>query len=309
MAETKQTPAVNTGNGSKEITAMVLDKIQAFTSSGELKLPADYSPENAIKSAQLMLTEQKDSSGKPVLETCTRESIANCLLDMVVQGLSPLKKQCYFIPYGNKLTLSRSYMGTIAVAQRVGGVKSINAQLIYQDDEFQIGIDPETGGKTVIMHIQELKNIDDNKIVGAYAIVILNDGKKFCEVMTMPQIEKAWQQGATKGNSPAHKNFKGEMSKKSVINRALKLFINSSSDASLYEEDEQDVDPITAKVNHEILTNANKEELGHTEDQEVIEVTNLSNVVHPDVTEGLEAKNPATKVESKDKTTKPELQF
>ena len=47
----------------------------------------------------------------------------------------------------------------------------------------------------------------------------------------LDEIRKAWAQGAAKGGSPAHKNFPQEMAKKTVINRACKIFVNTSTDA------------------------------------------------------------------------------
>ena len=91
----------------KNVADAVLVKIAHFQKAGDIRLPADYSPENALKSAWLILLETKNREGKPVLETCTKESIANALLNMVIQGLSPVKKQCDFIAYGDKLTMSR----------------------------------------------------------------------------------------------------------------------------------------------------------------------------------------------------------
>ena len=79
----------------------VLSKIKDFEEAGELKLPTNYSAANALKSAWLILQETKDRNDKPALVVCTKESVANALLDMVVQGLSPMKKQCYFIVYGS----------------------------------------------------------------------------------------------------------------------------------------------------------------------------------------------------------------
>jgi recombination protein RecT len=64
-------------------------------------------------------------------------------------------------------------------------------------------------------------------------LTILEDGTKNLEVMNMAQIRKAWDQGATKGNSPAHKNFPDQMCKKTVTNRAVKLLISSSDDSAL----------------------------------------------------------------------------
>jgi recombination protein RecT len=89
------------------------------------------------------------------------------------------------------------------------------------------------------------------------------------EIMNMNQIRKAWLQGYAKGNSPAHRNFPGEMSKKTVIGRACKLFITSSDDSNLAlaerisgkkEENEvEDIDAEEMQVEAEIKENANKE--------------------------------------------------
>lgn len=220
------------------ITDQVLKKVTSLTSLGEMKIPESYSPENALKSAFLILNDQemgKDDKRK-VLEVCTKESIANCLFDMVIQGLSPMKKQCYFIPYSNKLTLSKSYAGNMMLAKRVGGVKNISATLIFTKDTFKYEIDPSSGYKKLKEHKQELENIDINEIKGVYATAVMEDGYSFIEVMTMKEVETSWMQGATKGNSPAHKNFRGEMAKKTAINRLCKLIINSSDDADLYSD-------------------------------------------------------------------------
>lgn len=131
-----QQPQQNVPVVQKDVVDSVLAKITKFEETGELKLPANYSAANALKSAWLILQETKDRSDRPALVVCTKESIANALLDMVVQGLSPMKKQCYFIVYGNKLTLQRSYLGTLAIAKRVGGVLTAVANCVYEGDEF-----------------------------------------------------------------------------------------------------------------------------------------------------------------------------
>lgn len=45
----------------------------------------------------MTLQSMTDKNRKPALTVCTKDSIANSLLDMVVQALNPVKKQCYFI--------------------------------------------------------------------------------------------------------------------------------------------------------------------------------------------------------------------
>lgn len=248
----------------KNIADHVLAKVNDFQKANALILPKDYSPENALKSAFLILQETVDRDKNPVLTKCSRESIASCLLDMVVQGLSPMKKQCYFIAYGSKLQMSRSYQGSVAIAKRVG-LKSVVANVIYESDTFNYEIQAETGRKRILEHKQELGNIDLKKIIGAYAITEMEDGTKDLEVMNMIQIKNSWNQGAAKGVSGAHINFTDEMAKKTVISRACKMIINSSDDSYLHS-DEEDKDPVKS----EIQDNANKEEIGF-EDAVVVE--------------------------------------
>ena len=71
----------------------------------------------------------------------------------------------------------------------------------------------------------------------------------------MAQIQKSWEQGPTKGQSPAHKNFPGEMAKKTVINRACKLLIAASDDSVLMEPGE---DGRIGRVKAEIEAEANQ---------------------------------------------------
>lgn len=233
----------------ENISEQVLSRIEQFQKDGSMILPKNYSVENHMKSAWLALQEVEDKEHHKALQICTKESIANSLLDMVLQGLSVSKKQGYFIMYGNKLIFQRSYFGTIALAKRAGGMVSEPvANVIYDGDDFQYEIDPKTAKVAIVKHSQKLENIDNSKIKGAYALVTLADGTTQVIIMSMQQIRAAWGQGATKGNSPAHKNFAEEMAKKTVIGRACKAIINSSDDAWLYDGKEDDADSDKASI-------------------------------------------------------------
>lgn len=233
----------------ENISEQVLSRIEQFQKDGSMILPKNYSVENHMKSAWLALQEVEDKEHHKALQICTKESIANSLLDMVLQGLSVSKKQGYFIVYGNKLIFQRSYFGTIALAKRAGGMVSEPvANVIYEGDDFLYEIDPKTAKVAIVKHSQKLENIDNSKIKGAYALVTLADGATQVTIMSMQQIRAAWGQGATKGNSPAHKNFAEEMAKKTVIGRACKAIINSSDDAWLYDGKEDDADSDKASI-------------------------------------------------------------
>lgn len=277
-----QQPQQNVPVVQKDVVDSVLAKITKFEETGELKLPANYSAANALKSAWLILQETKDRSDRPALVVCTKESIANALLDMVVQGLSPMKKQCYFIVYGNKLTLQRSYLGTLAIAKRVGGVLTAVANCVYEGDEFIFSVDPQTGLKKIVKHGQTLESLDANKVKGAYAILVTEDGRAIVEIMNISQIKQAWMQGATKGGSPAHKNFGDEMAKKTVIGRACKLLIGMSDDSALFDEpDETEVDTTAGQRAAQIEGAANKKHLGDIEDAKFEEVKPAAPVQQP----------------------------
>ena len=97
---------------SKEIGSSVMGRITELVEGKQLTLPSDYDAGTAVNSAMLILQDTKDKNGRPVLGVCTKASIAKSVLDMVIQGLQPGKKQCYFIAYADQLTLFRSYFGT-----------------------------------------------------------------------------------------------------------------------------------------------------------------------------------------------------
>ena len=243
----------------KNITDIVLDKITTFKESGDLKLPKNYSPENALKAAYLVLKETKNRDGKYALDYCTKESTANALLKMVVWGLSPLKKQCDLIMYGDKLECSIEYTGNIALAKRYGNLDWIKANVIFEEDDFLYEINQETGRKKVTKHNQTLESLGSKKIKGAYATYQLLNGDLDVEIMNITQIRDSWNQGAMKGNSPAHKNFPDQMCMKTVTNRACKLLIRTSDDQVLYDSDDKDLDRTKEDVNREIKDNANQE--------------------------------------------------
>lgn len=248
----------------KDITDAVNSKLGELQKEG-LVVPPNYNASNALKSAFFKLQEVRDKSGKPALEVCTKESIANALLDMVVQGLSPAKTQCYFVVYGNKLQMQRSYFGTQAVLKRLSEVKDIWANVIYQDDEFDY--ENFRGRERLISHKTKLEN-RDKEIVGAYAVILTADDEEILTVMTRKEIETAW--GQSKTGQAVHKKFPQEMAKRTVINRAAKAFINTSDDSDLlidainrtteneYENERKDITPDTETIK-EIEQNANAE--------------------------------------------------
>lgn len=220
----------------KEITSQVLAKVNSLQENKALVLPQNYVAGNALQSAALILAETVDNNKKPVLETCSKESIANSLLDMVKMGLEPSKKQCYFVAFGGKLQLMTSYFGKLAIAKRVSNLKDVKAFVIYDGDEFETEFDLDTLSLKIKTYKPNIKNVDLTKITGAFAVPVFKDGTKGDAVyMSIGQIKNSWNQGYAKGNSGAHKNFTDEMCKKTIITRVCKTLINASDDGDLVD--------------------------------------------------------------------------
>ncbi|MCI8654411.1 MAG: recombinase RecT [Clostridia bacterium] len=263
----------------RNITDNVLNKVRKFQQDGQIYFPNNYSPENALKSAWLKLQEVKDKNGKLALDVCTKPSIANALLNMIIQGLNPMKNQCYFIPFGNQLTLMRSYFGSIAVAKQFGEIEDVTAEVIYEGDIFETEM--KRGKTLVVSHKRSFENINKAKILGAYATILYKDDTEESIVMTMEQIRTSWKKSKLNPDSKdsTHSQFTEDMCKRTVINKICKYYINTKDDSNLniirqaFETSDEEMKE--AEVEYEIESNANKEMID-IEDEEVVEDTEIA---------------------------------
>lgn len=257
VAETKE--AESRELVAKDFTEGMVVKIKQKEKFG-LTFPKDYNYTNEFMSAMLILQDTVDMNKKPVLQSCTRASIENALIDMVTDGLSMRKKQCYPVAYAGKLSCQPSVYGATCVARRYG-LADINAEVVYEGDKFRYTI--TNGKKTIVEHTQEIDSIDNDKIKGAYAVAVMKDGTVKTEVMTIKQIKTAWKQGfgyKENGNG-VHQKFTDQMAMKTVKNRLLKSINNTHSgfgEEDDYEEELPSYDErMQADVDYDIRQNAN----------------------------------------------------
>ena len=208
----------------KQITSSVAARIGEMQNEG-LMIAPNYSVSNALSSAYYAL---KNSNSGNLLQQCTQDSVYNALLEMVTQGLSPAKKQCYFIKYGSDVQLRMSYFGTIKVTKDLQEVKDVTANVVYEGDTLEVSV--ENGRKKLVKHETDWQNAD-NPIIAAYCIITRTDGEEFFEVMTKKQIDKSWSKAKTKN---VQIDFPDQMAMRTAINRAAKMFINTSNDSDLF---------------------------------------------------------------------------
>lgn len=247
-----------------ELKRQILDgsmnQIRGFISEGKLHVPPDYSPENAIQSAWLLLQDTVDKDKRPALSVCSTASIIHALRSMAIQGLDPAKKHCYLIVYGNSLQCQRSYFGDMVLAQRARPGIEFYYSVIRQGDEIEVTIER---GKKTVKHRTSFANAD-NPIIGAYCGYTDADGvDQGAVVMTERDIKQSWSQSKTykpEADWITHNKFPEEMSLRTVIRKCCKPIINSSNDALLMQAiAESEIAAVDAEFSEEHDEHANSE--------------------------------------------------
>ena len=144
------------------------------------------------------------------------------VLDNIILGVEPNTAlgQADIIPYRNHGTMEAQfqlcYKGLIDLAYRSGDVSIIQAQIVYENDEFdyELGLDPK------LKHVPATK--ERGNAIAYYAIFKTKDGGYGFEVMSVDDVRQhAQRYSKSYGNSPWQTNF-DEMAKKTVLKRVLK---------------------------------------------------------------------------------------
>lgn len=163
-------------------------------------------------------------STNPKLAETTPQSFLGAMMTAAQLGVEPNTPlgQAYLIPFWNskaralECQFQLGYKGLIDLAYRSGEVNVIQAQVVYENDDFtySFGLDPQ------------LKHVPATHDRGApayvYAVFRTKDGGYGFEVMSMDDV-RAHAQKYSKAYSagPWQTNFE-EMAKKTVLKRVLK---------------------------------------------------------------------------------------
>jgi recombination protein RecT len=170
----------------------------------------------------------------PRLLQCTPASIIKALRDAAELGLEPsgLMGSAYLVPYRNRKSntyeaqLIAGYRGLIDLARRSGEVKTIEAHVVRERDEFVF----EFGTTAYLRHVPYLnvgdldendQPIDAGNFVAAYAFARLTSGEVQFEVMDVPQIEQIRRRSKAADDGPWVTDW-AEMARKTPTRRLLK---------------------------------------------------------------------------------------
>lgn len=157
-------------------------------------------------------------SNTPKLAECTPQSFLAAMMNAAQLGLEPNTPlgQAYLIPYKNQCQFQIGYKGMIDLAYRSGEVKTLMAQTVYENDEFDFSF----GLEPTLKHVPAKSN--RGKPIWFYAVFKLVNGGQGFEVMSVEDVkEHAKKYSKAYNSGPWQTNFE-EMAKKTVLKKALK---------------------------------------------------------------------------------------
>lgn len=179
-------------------------------------LPSVLTPERFTR-----ITLSALSTNAKLAET-TPQSFLGAMMTAAQLGLEPNTPlgQAYLIPYRNHGVLEcqfqLGYKGLIDLAYRSGEVSTIQANVVYENDEFEyeLGLEPK------LRHVPAKSDRGDP--VFFYAVFRTKDGGYGFDVMSVDDVRAhAKKYSKAYSNGPWQTNFE-EMAKKTVLKRVLK---------------------------------------------------------------------------------------
>lgn len=201
-------------NGGKKQPATLKEWILA--SAGEIRkaLPKMMDEERFIRIATTAV------STNSALQECESKSFCIALLQSAQLGLEPNTPlgQAYLIPYKKVCQFQLGYKGILTLAYRTGEFEFIDAQVVYQNDEFEF----EYGLDRKLKHKPAKGN--RGEVEWYYAVYKLKSGGSGFVVMSYEDIlehAKKYSKSYNSSSSPWQTAF-DEMAKKTCIKKALK---------------------------------------------------------------------------------------
>lgn len=143
------------------------------------------------------------------------------LKNLITLGVDISQRQAYFLPYGNEITSVLDYKTLMALIKKHTNVKSIDAQLVYENEVFHV-----EQGKVVEHRQNPFASKDEKgKLVGAYSVFTLDDNTKDYYFASLDEINKVKEcsKSANSKYSPWN-NWFDEMVKKTVIRKGMKFY-------------------------------------------------------------------------------------
>lgn len=176
-------------------------------------LPKNFNRTRFIQNAMVVLQDTKN------IEKMQPVSVARTMLKGAFLGLDFFMKECYAIPYDDKLNFQTDYKGEIKFV-KAHSTKSINeiyAKVVREGDQFEVYI---KDGKATVDFKE--KPFNDAEIVGAFAVCLFENNTLIYETMSTKEIEHIRKRFSKMPNGLMWKETPTEAYKKTVVRRLRK---------------------------------------------------------------------------------------
>lgn len=200
------------------------------------------------------------AQNQPDLAKVDPTSLLSAVMACVHLDLMPNTPEQYafVIPYGKQAQFQIGYKGLLELAYRTANISSINAELVFEGDEFRV----ELGTQRELIHRPSF-NVDRtnyNKVTHAYATAVLKDGSTVFEVLSREELNKVQATVKSSSSDTPWKKWPEAMAKKTAVKRLTKLLPGSAEDNRLKYAVELDSRAEAGKlrfINGEVVEEAN----------------------------------------------------
>lgn len=181
--------------------------------SVENALPKDFNKQRFVQNCIAVMNEM------PQLAQINPAQVIRGLVKGAYLGLDFLNRECYLIPYTNGVQFQTDYKGEVKFTKKysVRKIRDIYAKVVRQGDAFTEEI---VDGRPSIDFKPQPFN--DGEIIGAFAVVLYQDGGMSYEAMSIKDINSVRNNYSKASQSKAWKNSLDEMCKKTVLRRLCK---------------------------------------------------------------------------------------
>ena len=193
----------------KTFEDLLTDKLQMVSNA----LPKDMNKERFVQNCMCVFNE------KPELKAINKTDLLMGLLKGAYLGLDFMNRECYLIPYSGTVQFQTDYKGECKFVKRysIRKIRDIYAKVVREGDSFE---------EAVIDSVPVInfrpKPFNSADIVGAFAVVLYEDGGMDYETMSVKDIQSVRNNYSKASQSKAWKYSFDEMAKKTVLRRLCK---------------------------------------------------------------------------------------
>ena len=183
---------------------VIHNNLQKLLKDKAAAMPKSFNETRFLQNAMVVLQDTKDITKMEPM------SVARTMLKGAFLGLDFFNKECYAIPYGNKLNFQTDYKGETKLAKKYSlkKITDIYAKLIRTGDTFTEYVD--RGRQYIDFKPKSLSNAD---IIGVFAVCLYEDGSMLYETMSTEEVDHIRKTYSKMPNGKAWKDSSGERAK------------------------------------------------------------------------------------------------